>query len=447
VNRSFLLAFALLAVPAATLVRAQGPFPTATRLPPVSQAAHQEEILPAPRPDDFHVPNTPALSLPAIEQMALANHPALAAAAARIDAAQGRWVQAGLKPNPVIGYSGMEIGNQGTAGAQGGFVSQRVITGKKLQLDQAMAEWEATAAQFQLTAQEQRVLSDVRARFYDALVAQRRVELTAQLARIGDDLVDSTDKLLQARLGTENDLLQAQIRADQARLLHDNARNQRTEAWRRLAAVTGLPELRESSLAGELDTGLPNFDWQQCQAMVLENHPQLGAAYARVERAAVAIERARKENVPDVDLFVGVFHNNVSSDDMANVRIGFPIPIRNQNQGAIHAAEAEWIVASQEARRIELDLRDRLAVAFRRCANARQSVDAYRERIVPRSDRSLKLVTDGYAKRQVEYLTLLTAQQTFYEANLAYLDALRELWNAATILEGQLLTGSLAEGR
>src|SRR4051812_26658522 len=64
------------------------------------------------------------LTLAEAESLALANHPALREAAAQVQAAQGKWLQVGLRPNPVIGYSGEEIGSSGTAGKQGGFIGQ-----------------------------------------------------------------------------------------------------------------------------------------------------------------------------------------------------------------------------------------------------------------------------------------------------------------------------------
>jgi cobalt-zinc-cadmium efflux system outer membrane protein len=65
--------------------------------------------------------------------------------------------------------------------------------------------------------------------------------------------------------------------------------------------------------------------------------------------------------------------------------------------------------------------------------------------MVPRAKRSLKLVTDGYGKGQVKYLTLLTAQQTYVQVNLSYLDSLRELRASSVVIEGQLLSGSLTK--
>ncbi len=364
-----------------------------------------------------------------------------------MEVARGHQLQATLYPNPVIGYHATEVGNVGTAGQQGGFVSQRIITGGKLHLDAAIANAEIDEAHFRFHAQEQRVLSDVRIRFYDALVAQRRLEETEELAGVGDRLVTATKKLLVGRLVNENDLLQAQLKADESHILLDNARNDNFEAWRRLAAVIGMPTMVMTPLTGELDGDLPSLDWDEAYAIVLACNPELNAARANVDRASIAITRARREPIPNMDLSVSHRHHNVTQDDVTNIQAGIPIPLFNKNQGNIRSAEAEWMTAQNEVGRIELRLQDRLAVTFRRYANARQQVDRYRDPMLPRAKKSLDLVNDGYAQGQVEYLTLLTAEQTYLQLSLSYLDSLRELRTAAATIDGQLLTDSLGVGR
>lgn len=388
-----------------------------------------------------------AITLADVEGMAFRNNPTLAAAAARMDVGRGKRVQAGLYPNPVVGYHATEIGNRGTSGQQGGFISQRFITGGKLGLDQAIARKEIDEAHFRFHAQEQRVLSDVRIRFYDALVAQGRVTLTKELALIGDELVSATEKLIAGRQGSANDLLQAEIQADESQILLDNARNLNVEAWRRLMAVVGVPTMEISPVTGELDADLPSYEWESCYARVLDHNPALKAAQTRVDRARIVVQRARREPIPDFDLSVSVRKNNITGSDNANVQLGIPLPIFNKNQGNILSARAEWAAACNEVQRIELDLQDRLAVAYRRYANARQQADRYNKRMVPRAERSLQLVTGGYAKGQVEYLTLLTAQQTYLQVKLSYLNSLRELRTAASIIDGQLLSNSLSTRR
>jgi cobalt-zinc-cadmium efflux system outer membrane protein len=51
------------------------------------------------------------LTIECLVQLGLANSPAVAQAAARVNALRGRWVQVGLPPNPTVGYLGAELGN------------------------------------------------------------------------------------------------------------------------------------------------------------------------------------------------------------------------------------------------------------------------------------------------------------------------------------------------
>ena len=384
-----------------------------------------------------------SLSLLELEAIAFQHNPTLATAAARTAVARGRQVQAGLYPNPVVGYHATEVGNLGSAGQQGAFISQRFITAGKLRLDQAIAGKKVDEATFQLGAQEKRVLSDLKIRFYDARIAQRRVDLTKELARIGAELVKATEKLMEARHGTENDLLQAEIRADESNILLDNAHNQSHEAWRRLVAVVGIPSMRPVPLVGEPDSDVPSFDWDGCYSMVIGGNPELNAARARVDQVCIALRRAQREPIPNVDVSVSVRHHDITDSDVANIQLGIPLPVFDKNQGNIRSSKAELVAARHEVKRIELRLLDQLAVIYRRYANARQQAERYKERMIPKADRSLRLVTQGYEQGQAEYLTLLTAQQTYIQVSLSYLESLRELRTASSIIEGQLLTDSL----
>jgi len=134
---------------------------------------------------------------------------------------------------------------------------------------------------------------------------------------------------------------------------------------------------------------------------------------------------------------------NQSDSDAATVRVGVPLPVFNRNQGNRLQADAELIAAQNEAGRIELDLRDRLAMAFRRYATARQQVERYRKEILPRAQQSIDVVRRGYEAGQINFLSLLTSQRTYIRANLMYVDTLNDMWQAATLIEGQLLSDSL----
>src|SRR5262245_11181912 len=57
-----------------------------------------------------------ALTLGDLETMALRGNPTLAQAAAQVAASRGKALQAGLYPNPTVGYVGDQMGAAGTAG-------------------------------------------------------------------------------------------------------------------------------------------------------------------------------------------------------------------------------------------------------------------------------------------------------------------------------------------
>lgn len=384
------------------------------------------------------------LTLQDLQSLALEHSPILQHGAARMRAASGRHLQAGLYPNPILAYQGMEIGNRGTAGQQGGFVRQQFVTAGKLERDQAVTASEYDAQHASYHAARERVLTDVRSHFYVTLIADERLTLSQRLLSIADDMLAATRKLSDGGRATENTLLQAEIEVAQARIVRDNAANAKTEAWARLAAVTGVPDLAASGLSGSIDTITNHGDSDAILDNLLTSHPLLEAAHARICKAQATIDRARVEPIPNIDFLGGARRIQPTDSNAATAQVGIEIPLFDDNAGNIAAAEAELAAARAEARRIELRLRQSFATVYRQYANARQQAQRYRDEILPKAESSLELVRTGYAQGQTEYLTLLNAQQKFIEVNLAYVDSLEQLQLAAALVDGRLLSDSLA---
>jgi cobalt-zinc-cadmium efflux system outer membrane protein len=375
--------------------------------------------------------------------MALGSNPSLAQAAARVEAARGRYVQVGLYPNPTAGYIGSEIGNEGRAGQQGGFVSQELVTAGKLRLNRDVVCWEIQQAEWAYQSQRLRVLTDVRRLFYEVLVAQHTVELTEQLVRIGEQGVKSTEDLLKAKEVARNDVLQAKIEAESARVLLQRARNRHLSAWRNLAAVLGACDRPPSPLAGNVQDGIAQLTWEETLSTLWAQSPELACARAGVARAQAALSRECAGRVPNVDVQTSAQYDNATGYTFASVQVGAPIPIFNRNQGNIRRAEAELMAAQHDVKRTEMELQQRLAAAFEQYTNARYQAEKFRNDILPNAHESLKLTAAGYQQGEFSYLSLLTAQRTYFQTSVAYLEALRELRTASATIEGNLLSDSL----
>jgi cobalt-zinc-cadmium efflux system outer membrane protein len=140
---------------------------------------------------------------------------------------------------------------------------------------------------------------------------------------------------------------------------------------------------------------------------------------------------------------MAVQYDNATKDTFATVQAGIPIPFFNRNQGNISKAQSELMAAQDDVQRVQLDLQQRLATVFEQYTTARYQVEKYSKDILPSAQASLDLANKGYRAGEYNYLALLTAQRTYFQTNLIYLDALRELRTASTAIEGNLLSGSL----
>src|SRR6267142_7262850 len=152
------------------------------------------------------------LSLESLEQIALERNPTLVQAGAQVRISRGKAIQAGLLPNPLIGYAGEQIGIAGTAGElQGMFIEQEIVTGHKLQLSRAKVMQEAREAELQVMAQQYRVLHSVRIAYYDVLVRRMRLDLSKENRKNAAEAVTTVEELVNVGQANQPDKLQAQV--------------------------------------------------------------------------------------------------------------------------------------------------------------------------------------------------------------------------------------------
>ena len=395
----------------------------------------QEQVDPAPEP-------LPIWMLADLESMAAANNPALAAAQAKVEAAHGRWLQAGLKPNPVAGYIGDDIGAGGEGGAHGAFIRQEFIRGQKLQLNRQVAAAEIARADAEYQAASMRVMTDVRMNFYRALLAQRRLETTQELSRVSEQAADAAKRLLDVREGRRVDYLRARIEADQLAIAVREANSKHIAAWRALAAVVGLPNMSRRRLDGDLDDDLPQFDYEVIENELIAS-PQVAAAEAEAERTAWAIDRAEAEVIPNVEAGLEIKRDTASDDTLVVIEAGIQLPLWNKNQGASQAACADHHAAVARISQLQLRLRRDLAEEFEKYETARATALQYARDILPNTRTTVELTEEGLKAGELTFLDALTARRTLYRANLDYLDALEVLWVSAQRIEGLLLSESL----
>lgn len=395
------------------------------------------------------------LSLADLERMALAGNPTLGQAEAAIRAAEGRRVQAGLLPNPVIGYAGEELAFRalGEKSEHLGFIEQTIPLGGKLRKSRAIMAQEKIRTEQTAVIQRQRILNGVRVLYYRALGAQQLVEVRTELARLAQEAVKVTDELFNLGQADRPDAAQILIEAERAQLDLLMAENERARVWQELAAVTDNPFLKPAPLQGTLAGNLPALEQESLLQQLLSHSPEIKRAQAGIERARAAQARARAEVAPDLYLRGGFGYNREllekeipnagRTGPEAQVEVGLRLPLWNRNQGGIAAAGAELEIAEREAERVALLLRARFAASFRAYQNALRVATQYEQRIVPQAQHAYDTYRRNFRGMAAAYPQVLIAQRTLFQVRAEYIAALVDTWQNAVLLQGWLLTGAL----
>lgn len=394
-----------------------------------------------------------ALRLEDLEQMALTHNPVLSQAAARVRAAAGRTQQAGLYPNPVVGYTGEEIGSDPftRGGEQGFFVQQEIPLGGVLSHSRRVGAQIEAETRAVADAEKAALLNSVRRLYYRTLAAQRREEVLKELADIAHDAEGTAKQLANVGQADLPDVLEAEVEAERTEVSLESARNELDSVWREIAAVVGVPALAPAPLAGSLEDAPPQLEFESTLEKIVQESPEMALAQASVSRADETIALDRSRRIPSLLVRGGIRDNrellptNRPTGIQGFAEIGVTIPLFDHKQGDIAAAKGEAEAARAGVEREKLSLRSRLARAYRVYSDSRRAAEKYRAEILPRAQKAYDLYSSNYREMTAAYPQVLIAQRNLAQAQLDYVAALENLWLAATQIHGMLINPGAAE--
>jgi outer membrane protein, heavy metal efflux system len=395
--------------------------------------------------------NGKLMTLEQAEAMARETNPTMRQAEAEIRAAKARQQQAGLYPNPTVGYTGDEIrGGSVGGGKQGFFVQETIVTAGKLGKSRAVLGNEAKLAEIEAEEQRTRVESAVKIAFVRVLAAQERLDAQRDLSRIAENVAETQKELMNTGQADESEVLEAEIDAERMRMAARMQENTLREEWRSLTSEIGQPELPLQTVAGNLERDWPELNEEEAVEAVAKQSPAVRIAETATTRAQAMVVRAKSEPIPDIQLRAGLEDNHelLASVPWAKgweglAEASVEIPLFNRNQGGIAAARGEADRAELEKSRVALTLRERAASVVDQYANARLMAMEYREAILPHAKRAYGLLVDKYGRMVASYPRVLESQRRLYQLQIEYITALEEVWTNGLALQGFLLTDGL----
>jgi cobalt-zinc-cadmium efflux system outer membrane protein len=404
-------------------------------LPPVLE-------LPEPAPGPNGLPYT----LEDLQRIAAANSPALRQAASDVEQARGQLIQAGLYPNPTIGY---EIGPNAnnTASSTFGFFADQVIkTGGKLKLQAAVAKYNLRAAELALRRARFDLATTIRGDYYSLLVAKETVRVNGALVRFTDEIFRLQADLMEGGFAASHEPAALRSQAFVVRLAHNQAVANYAYSWKQLVADMGLKQLPLSAVEGEIDRLIPNYDYDAALAHVLNNHTDVLMARANLEAARYGLKLAQVTPVPDVEVRADLWKENTVApfQNFHALQVSIPFPVFDRNQGNIRSATAALVRAAEGPHFAEVDLTTRFANAYSGYRSNLYALEFYRRNILPDQVRYYRGV---FERRKVDpnanFGDLVQAQQVLVQDVTAYLGVLATLWDSVVAVANFLQTEDL----
>jgi outer membrane protein, heavy metal efflux system len=393
-----------------------------------------------------------------VVERAVADNLELRAMRAEVDAARGRLLQAGLRPNPML-----DLGGQANVSGP----DNNVNIGLSIPLDLngrkagrvGVAEREIDMKQAQVSDRERRLSAEVRLKAGDLLAARRNLEFTEELLgtnQKGLGLV--RDRVQQGAAPTlEENLVLVEVNRLEASLSMLKSRVEVLGLQLRLLA--GMPPDEALSLQGELASGPVTLDRTQALAQALAGRPDLVIARAEAAMAQAKIRREEAEGRWDARFNLGYqrqdfgFSLNGLTDrggtrpiqDTFNYVGGgvtITVPVRNKNQGNVAAATAEAQAAERKKEGAELIVRQEVAAAFAQLAAAQRALDIYTRGVRDVTGRNLAVVRQAYELGRTSVLDLIAEQRRYIDIEMGYTDALKLVYDAGIEIQRAVAVGA-----
>jgi outer membrane protein, heavy metal efflux system len=392
-----------------------------------------------------------------LEQMAINNSPIIVQAQAAITVAMGQAIQAGVYPNPTVGYEADTVGSAGTRNYQGVFGTQVVKTAGKLGLARSVANVNVMNAQLAMRRARIDLMAQVKANYFAILVAQQSVSINEALVQLTNEAYRIQDDKLKGGMATPYEPAQLRSLAVVARTALAQAQMNYISTWKQLGVTLGMPGLPMARLEGSAEMPVPRLTYEAALVRLLNVHPDVQAARNSQGQARLQQRLELVTPVPDVNVY-GTFQRDFTTPNVPrttyNIQFGLPVPLFDRNRGNIMSAQGNIVRTAEDVRRVEYMLTQQLVDAFNRFETSRILLQYNREQILPDLARSYRGVYERYQQEGegrrgqpagVGFSDIVFAQQNLTLQFGTYIGLLGTQWAAVADLARLLQVENLSE--
>lgn len=366
------------------------------------------------------------LSLPEAIQRTFNNNPELQTFQYRLEAQQGRMVQADLSAKPKLDLQLEDVLGTGEYQA---FDSAETTLSISWVLDKAIREkHKAVAFQgFSLIESEKAIKrldsATQTAHYFIQVLSHQERKVIAKLAiTLAETTVKEIKKRVKVGKTLQAELYRAEAELAKRQLVLLDLKHEIKSLHRQLAAQWGSTHSHFSSVSGSL-TQLPTvIDFKTLKAQLKQN-PDLSKYLSQQRVMEATLQLAKKQRELQWSFTTGVRH--YAQDNDVGFIAGFSIPlgITNRNQGRIAEVQANLAKNQSETEALGIRIETSLFVFYDQLKHDIHLSELLKEEVIPRLEKALKETYKAYEMGRYSYLEWLIVQNELLDAQSTLLNA------------------------
>lgn len=367
----------------------------------------------------------PIITLASVAKRVRAQNPELAAARFKIDEAIGRMKQSGRLENPDLEISTNSNYTSTERGLELG-ISQKFPITDRLRLEKGLGVTEVEAARHEIHEVENRLIGEARAAMVRVLALRQRKDLIGKQSTVSGELADFISEA--AERGEASRIDSGQARLEAARFTTET-RQLDAEEHRILGELKPLLGMKPGDPV-HISGSLP--DLRVPEGANAAKRPELEVARLAVIAAEqqAAIEQSKRYGDMTAGVFAAAERNidqpgGAENEGIIGLRLTFPLPFWNKNEGNIEAAEVR-----AERRRKEVFALNRNILLEAESTRAEmlewaKLATEINGTLLPQAEEQTELAEKAWRDGQSDLLTVFRAREQRLQLAATRLDALQ----------------------
>lgn len=383
------------------------------------------------------------VSLSDLVAEALARNPEIAAAEKRVDAARQRPAQERSLPDPMLSPSyassgrpwpGAGVGSEPTANI-GVMASQQFPYPGKLALKASIAEREADAEAQTIETARLSVTARVKQAYYRLAYTYAVGDVLERNRQLLDTLLKVSESRYSAGRAAQQDVIKAQTQITVLQLQLERLRQERAAREGDLDALLNRSAGAPIGRPDDLTMHPVDLSLDALLEGARQQAPMLRREQILIDRAALAVESARKEYKPDFGLSGGYYWMG-EMPPMFEVRFDVTLPLRRERRSAAVAEQLLSAEAAQQAyQSTRLDLQARIQQDYQMAVSSLRLAALYRDTVLPQARLALESSMTSYQTGAVDFLSVLTNVAGVLEFEMTLFDEIASYYAALSRLE------------